>query len=75
MINCSNTLDSKGTGICTIFFLESVVRQVTTIENLVKVGIQGINTMCVFFQNQEETISHLLFTCQKVSKIWYMLRA
>jgi len=39
-------------------------------ENLVRVGITGINNMCVLCQNQEEFISHILFICEKVRKIW-----
>jgi len=52
-----------------IFYWRVLLDKLSTAGNLVKVGIQGINNMCVFCQNQEKTISHLLFTCHKVSKI------
>jgi len=43
-----------------------------TLDNFAKMRIRVTNSRCVLCLNEEENISHPLFTCQSVRKIWYL---
>jgi len=42
------------------------------LDNLVETRIRVTNIRCVLCLNEEENITHLLFTCQSVRKSWYL---